>query len=73
MKGYVTLFGYILFVLGFLSILLGLLGIELRILSWIDNFASPIPLLIRLIMLFGGIIIMYVSKTNSLDYEQDAS
>ena len=73
MKGYLTLFGYILFVLGFLSLLLGLLGIELRILSWIDHFSSPISLLIKIGMLFGGIIIMYVSKTNSLEYEENAN
>ncbi len=69
MKGYLTLFGYIIFVLGFLSLLLGLLGIDLRILSWINYFDSPISLLIKLAMLFGGVIIMYVSKTNRVDFE----
>ena len=68
MKGYLTVFGYILFVLGFLSLLLGLLGIKLSLLSWIDNFETPVPLVIKLLMLFGGIIVMYVSKTGRTDY-----
>lgn len=69
MKSYYSVIGYVLFVLGFLSILLGLLGIKLTILAWLDNLEPIKALVVKLGMLLGGLIIMYVTRIDTTEYE----
>ena len=54
-KGVVTTIGYVLFILGFLSILLSLVGLELTILKWLSSFGRTTALVVKLLFLFGGI------------------
>lgn len=61
-KGYITAIGYLLFLLGFLSILFSIVGLELTMMSWLSSFGSGASIVIRLSFLFMGLIIMYVSK-----------
>lgn len=61
-KGIVTAIGYVLFAFGFLSILFSLVGLELSMLKWLSSFGRTAALVIKLLMLFGGLIIMYISK-----------
>jgi len=61
-KGIVTTIGYVLFAIGFLSILFSLVGLELTILKWLSSFGRTTALIVKLLMLFGGLIIMYISK-----------
>jgi len=61
-KGIVTTIGYVLFAFGFLSILMSLVGLELSILKWMSSLGRVTALVIKLLMLFGGLIIMYISK-----------
>jgi len=61
-KGYVTLAGYALFIIGFLSILLNIVGLQLSMLSWMSNLGQGTSIIIKLSMLFSGLIIMYISK-----------
>ena len=61
-KGIITASGYILFALGFLSILLTLVGLQLTPLKWLSSLGSGLALIIKLLMIFGGLIIMYISK-----------
>ena len=61
-KGILTLMGYLLFILGFLSILLSMVGLQLKILKWISSIGPGNGIIVKLIMLFGGLIIMYFSK-----------
>jgi hypothetical protein len=61
-KGIITASGYILFALGFLSILFTLVGLQLTPLKWLSSLGSGTSLIIKLLMLFGGLIIMYISK-----------
>lgn len=61
-KGIVTTIGYVLFAFGFLSILFSLVGLELTLLKWLSGFGRTTALVIKLLMLFGGLIIMYISK-----------
>ncbi|MEM9547445.1 MAG: hypothetical protein AAGA77_15810 [Bacteroidota bacterium] len=67
-KGIITTLGYILFAFGFLSILFSLVGLELTVLKWLSGLGRGTALIIKLVMLFGGLIIMYISK---LPPEQD--
>jgi len=61
-KGIITTLGFALFLMGFLSILFSLVGLELTILKWMSSFGRTTALIIKLVMLFGGVIIMYISK-----------
>lgn len=61
-KGIITASGYILFTLGFLSILLTLVGLQLTPLKWLSYLGPGLSLIVKLVMLFGGLIIMYISK-----------
>lgn len=61
-KGYITALGYLLFLTGFLSILLSIVGLQLTFLSWLSNLGIGISIIIKLVLLFSGLIIMYLSK-----------
>lgn len=61
-KGYVTIIGFLLFLGGFMAIMLTLVGLQLTFLSWIHSFGTGISIIIKLVMVFGGLIIMYISK-----------
>lgn len=61
-KGILTAIGYLLFALGFLSILMTLVGLQLTPLKWLASLGTGLALIIKLAMLFGGLIIMYISK-----------
>ena len=61
-KGIVTALGYILFLMGFMSILLTIVGLQLTPLKWISSLGPGMGIIVKLIMLFGGLIIMYISK-----------
>lgn len=69
MKSVCSIAGYVLFVLGFLSIVLGLMGIKLTVLAWLDNFSTITSLVIKLGMIIGGLILMYVTRIDTTDYE----
>lgn len=61
-KEYVTIVGFFLFLAGFMAIVLSLVGLQLTFLSWIQSFGKGISIIIKLVMLFSGLIIMYISK-----------
>jgi len=60
-----TVTGFLLFLFGFISMVLYLFagGVRLSFLSFIDNFGSTTGFVIRLLMIFGGMILFYVSRT----------
>lgn len=64
-KGYITIIGFVLFLIGFLSILFSLVGLQLSFLKPITALGAGAAFVIYLIFLFGGIILMYVSKLQS--------
>jgi len=61
-KGIITTLGYLLFLMGFLSILLSMVGLQLTFLSWLSGLGPGLSISIKLICLFSGLIIMYISK-----------
>jgi len=61
-KGIVTLIGFIIFLIGFLSILFSIVGLRYTFLKFISDLGGGTSLVIYLIMLFGGIITMYISR-----------
>jgi len=61
-KGYITVLGYLLFLAGFMSILLSMVGLQLTFLSWMSALGTGTSIILKLVFLFSGLIIMYISK-----------
>lgn len=57
----ITISGFLIFFFGFLSMIFHLFGGGLRFsfLSFIDAFGAEVGFIIRLIMIFGGIVMFY--------------
>ncbi len=56
-----SLIGFIMFGLGILSLILSLVGLKLTMIEWMYNH-GVVTLLIQLFLLFGGMIILFVSR-----------
>ena len=63
-KGIITLFGFILVALGFLALVLSLVGVKISFLLWIDRPGALFGFLFRILMILGGFTIMYIAQTN---------
>ena len=64
--------GFLLFVLGMLSLVLILIGANLSYLAWIDKPGSPRGIIIRLLMIGGGLVISYLAL-NPPQEEEDTT
>jgi hypothetical protein len=53
--------GFLLFVLGTLSLVLILIGANLSYLAWIDKPGSPRGMIIRMLMIGGGLVMSYMA------------
>lgn len=70
-KSYVALIGFSLFFIGIISIVLSLVGLRLEIISFADNISPLFGFVFKLALLFGGMIIFFISRTSSYDPEMD--
>lgn len=68
-KGLFSLIGFVLFLLGFTSLILSMVGIKISLLLWLDYFTPPIRLLIRLTMAIGGIVLVFFARNG--EYQHD--
>jgi len=57
------LLGFLLFLFGFISLVLTLVGLRLSFLSWIDEIGPGVGITIRILMIFGGVIIVYLTRS----------
>jgi uncharacterized integral membrane protein len=57
----IMILGFVLFVLGMLSLVLILIGANFSYLAWMDKPGSPRGLIIRLVMIGGGLIMSYMA------------
>lgn len=64
MKGLFTLIGFLIFLIGMSALVLSLVGVKLSFLTFIDQPSPMIGFLIRLVMVFGGIIIIVLAQTD---------
>ncbi|MDX1477462.1 MAG: hypothetical protein R3301_07120 [Saprospiraceae bacterium] len=55
--------GFLLFLFGFLALILMLVGLKLSFLVFIDAPGPAFGLAVRLVMIFGGVVMMYVSRS----------
>ncbi len=63
--------GFGLFVLGMISLVLILIGGNLSFLAWIDKPGTPRGILIRLLMIGGGLIIAYLALNPIREEEEE--
>ncbi len=70
-KGIATLFGFILAGLGFLSIILSMIGLKFSFLMWLDAPGSLFGFVAKIAMILVGFVIIYLTTTNSGDEDDD--
>jgi hypothetical protein len=56
--------GFLLFILGFSALVLSIAGISFSFLTWIDAAGALWGFLIRILMITGGIVIVYLTATD---------
>ena len=61
-KNILTAIGFCLFMMGAVSILISLVGLQLAPIVWMDNLGRGIGLFLKIIMLFTGAIFAFFSK-----------
>jgi hypothetical protein len=67
-KNVLQFLGFLLFVFGLLSLVLILVGANLSMLTFIDSGGKLIGFVIRLLMVFGGVVLFYLART---DWEKE--
>ena len=60
----ITVTGFVLLFLGLVSLLLNYVGVDIFFLAWIYELGVGISFLIRLLMIIGGIILIYAGRTD---------
>ena len=64
-KTVLTSIGFALFLIGAIAIILSLVGLQLSILSPIEQLGSGLAFLLKLIITLAGIITIYVANTTT--------
>jgi hypothetical protein len=54
--------GFLVFLAGFISLVLMLVGLQLSYLVFIDTWGRSVGLVIRLLMIFGGVVLVYLMR-----------
>jgi uncharacterized membrane protein len=62
-KSTITLIGFLLFIIGVISIILSLVGLRLTILAPLESLGSGLAFLFKILITLVGLIIVYVVKT----------
>jgi len=68
-KTKLTIIGFIMFLLGFLSLVLSMIGLNLSILNFLESMGRGLSFAIKLLMVFGGMILFYVARTLEIEEE----
>lgn len=63
--------GFLLFIMGVLSLVLILVGANLSYLSWIDSPGSPRGIIIRILMIGGGLVLSYMALNPAREEDND--
>ena len=64
-KTFFTILGFVIFALGFLALIMSLVNLKLSILSFIDKPGRTFGFVVRLVMIFGGMVMLYVARTEN--------
>jgi len=63
-KGLLTFIGFILILLGLVSLILNFVGLQLSAMAWPDYFGRLMGFVIRLIFILGGFILVYFAQSD---------
>lgn len=69
-KGWVTLIGFILLLIGIISMVLYLVGLRLSFLASLQDANPLLHLGLNILFILFGIIIMFLSKTSAEEYSE---
>lgn len=67
----ILILGFLLFIMGVLSLVFILIGANLSFLSWIDSPGSPRGIIIRIIMIGGGLVLSYMALNPAREEDND--
>jgi predicted transcriptional regulator len=67
-KSIMTLIGFFLFLFGFLSIVLSMIGVQLVFMTWMDDLGRLAGFIIRMVMILAGIVLVALAQT---DWEKE--
>ena len=73
MRYVLMVLGFLLFVIGMLSLVLILIGANLSYLSWIDKPGSPQGIIIRILMIGGGVVLSYLALNPPSEEDNDTN
>jgi len=59
--------GFLLFLFGFIALILLLVGLQLSFLAFLDIPSRSFGFAMRLLMVFGGVVMMYISRSKFED------
>lgn len=65
-----TALGFILFLMGTVSLSINLVGLNFSFLGWIDNFGQLPAFVIKLAMIIVGVVIAIVANNNEDGYDE---
>ena len=63
-KGLFTTIGFFLFIIGFVSLILSMIGLKLSFLMWLDAPSPLFGLIVKLLMIFGGIVLVVLARSD---------
>ncbi|MCB9035396.1 MAG: hypothetical protein H6557_02135 [Lewinellaceae bacterium] len=63
-KGVASIIGFALVGLGFLSIVLSLVGVQFAFLLWLDSFSKLFGFVVKIVMIIAGILILYIAQSD---------
>ncbi|MBT8188797.1 MAG: hypothetical protein KJO29_00090 [Bacteroidia bacterium] len=64
-RNILTILGFLIFFFGFMALIFSLVGIRFTFLKFIDAPGATFGFVVRLIMVFGGIIMIYISRMDN--------
>jgi hypothetical protein len=67
-KNWFTLLGFLLFIMGFLSMILSMIGLQFAFLTWPDALGRLGGFVFRILMILSGIVLVAMQQT---DWERE--
>lgn len=63
-KGFYTGLGFLLFFLGFLSIVLGMIGVQFSFMTWMDHWGKGVGFVGRVLLILAGFILIITDQSD---------
>lgn len=63
-KALLTFIGFVLIILGFLALVLSIVGVKFAFLLWIDKPGPLFGFMFRILMIIVGFVLVYLAQTN---------